>query len=123
MSTPIADSIGQHAAPQREAPMPADLSRFGRIHADVRGFGHALLHMAPVLERIATNPLIDQLVEAAMQAEGLGVEAQAFHAAIDALTGASLRKSVADAGGPLPLPAPAGERPSFQPAPDAPQDM
>ena len=111
---------GAHAAPQPQAP---DLSRFGRIHADVRGFGHALLHMAPVLERIATNPLIDQLVEAAMQAEGLGVEAQAFHAAIDALSGASMRKAVADAGGPLPLPAPAAPQPSFQPAPDAPQDM
>jgi hypothetical protein len=108
-----ADSTGQHAAP--EPPQLAS-TRFGRIHADVRGFGHALLHMAPVLERIAANPLIDQLVEAALQAEGLGVEAQAFHAAIDALTGASMRKAVADAGGPLP-PQGSGPQPQFLPAP------
>lgn len=66
-------------------PQPPALSRWGRIHHDLTGIGH-------VLERIATNPLVDELVEAALQADGLGVEAQAFQAAIDALNGASKRK-------------------------------
>lgn len=111
MTTPIerdalaaANGGGAHAAPSQPAQQAS--TRWGRIHHDITGFGHALLHMAPVLERIATNPLVDELVEAALQADGLGVEAQAFHAAIDALTGASKRKQMAQ---PVFLPAPAAD--------------
>lgn len=95
-------TAGTHAP----AAQPPGLSRWGRIHHDLTGIGHALLNMAPVLERIATSPLVDELVEAALQADGLGVEASAFQAAIDALNGASARRqqaAPATASGPQPV--------------------
>lgn len=96
--TPIGDSAqaatGTGPQPAHAAPaQPA--TRWGRIHHDLTGIGHALLHMAPVLERIATNQYVDELVEAALMADGLGVEVQAFQAAIDALNGAAARKQQA----------------------------
>jgi hypothetical protein len=117
--TPIADQAhaaarltplaGDRAAP----PVQQATTRWGRIHHDLTGIGHALLHMAPVLESIASSPLIDELVEAALAADGLGVEASAFQAAIDALNGASQRK--AQAAMPAPAAAPVEALPALMP--------
>ena len=63
-------------------------------------------HLAPVI----MSPEVDQLIEAALRAEGLGVEASVFHGAIDLIEGAAGRKQQQF------LPAPA------MPAAEVPQD-
>ena len=55
-------------------------------------------HLAPVI----MSPEVDQLIEAALRAEGLGVEASVFHGAMDLIEGAARRKAQ-----PAYMPAPA----------------
>lgn len=55
-------------------------------------------HLAPVI----MSPEVDQLIEKALRADGLGVEATVFHAAMDLIDGAADRKAQAQF-----LPAPA----------------
>jgi hypothetical protein len=96
---------GQHAAP--EPASATALTRWGRIHADLSGFGRALLRMAPVAEGIAANPDLERAVEVLMTMAGYGAEAHEFQAIID-LGEAAIRRRQ-QGGGPQPqfLPAPA----------------
>lgn len=109
-STPEFDAIqaahaaanggGAHAAPQP----PATIGRHAWVPKWFRVILHAthagVSHMAPVI----MSPEVDQLIEAALRAEGMGVEAQWFQAAIDVIEGAASRKQQAPA-----LPAPAAD--------------
>ena len=102
----------EHAAHQAAdiAPPPGIQPTIGRRtwvpkwFAVVLHAGHAgVSHIAPVI----MSPETDQLIEAALRAEGLGVEAQVFHAAIDLIEGAAMRKSHGTGPQPAMLPAPA----------------
>jgi hypothetical protein len=50
--------------------------------------GAAVSHLRPVV----MSPEVDQLIEKALRADGLGVEAAIFHAAMDLIDGAADRK-------------------------------
>lgn len=82
-----ANGGGAHAAPQPQYELvngiptgnlvqPAHLSRWGRIHADVTGFGRALLEMGKVTGRIVADPKLEEGVELLMTAAGLGAQAR-----------------------------------------------
>lgn len=113
MTTPIereaiaaANSGGAHAAPQPVyevneqghptgniiQPPPPTIGRHAWIPKWFKTVLHAthagVSHLAPVI----MSPEVDQLIEAALRAEGLGVEAQVFHGAIDLIEGAASRR-------------------------------
>lgn len=100
-----------HAAP---AAHPADPVKptIGR-HAWVPKWFVTILHTAHAgvahLAPVIMSPEVDQLIEAALRAEGLGVEASVFHGAIDLIEGAARRQAQPSGSGPQPafLPAPA----------------
>lgn len=108
MSTPIGDAAAAAAIPP---PQPgARLSPLGLLHRDLAHIGGAVEHAWPIIRAIAASPLVDELIDAALTADGLGVEASAFQAAIDALRGASARKAGRQSAQP---------QPQFLPAPEA----
>jgi hypothetical protein len=95
--TPIAEqaaaATGGNVTIPQQGTQPQRLTFLGHLHHDLSLIGQATEHAWPIIRAAVTNPLIDELVEAALTADGLGVEAQAFQAAIDALNGASTRKA------------------------------
>ena len=106
-STPIADSIGAHAAPASgTGPQPAIQPTIGR-HAWVPKWFAVILHASHAgvshLAPVIMSPEVDQLIEAALRAEGLGVEASVFHGAIDLIEGAAGRKQQAQQFLPAPV--------------------
>lgn len=109
MNTPIADSIGAHAAPASGTGPQAIQPRttMGVVHRDLVGVGHAIASAVPVLEAIAVNPLIDELVAEALEALHAGGLEPVLQAAIDSLRAARLRQQQAY----LPAPAMPAEGP------------
>lgn len=92
----------------------------GRLAEIGRAFGHAL----PMIERIVSDPILDEFVEAALRASDAGVEAAIFQAFTDTLRAATASKT----GPQQVLPAPPATPPADpavtaqQPAaPDAPE--
>ena len=92
--------------PQAIAARPP-ASRWGRVHHDLSGMGHALLDMAKLTSRIAFSPKADEAVEVILQMAGLDAEAHEFQAIID-LGNAVIARRQAAAPQPQFLPAPAG---------------
>jgi hypothetical protein len=82
-----------HAAPQPRTTM-------GVVHRDLVAVGHAVTRAVPVLEAIAVNPLIDELVAEALEALHAGGLEPVLQAAVDSLRAARLRQSA----GMLPAP-------------------
>jgi len=107
-STPIADSIGAHAAPANGTGPQAVQPRttMGVVHRDLVSVGRAIASAVPVLEAIAVNPLIDELVAEALEALHAGGLEPVLQAAIDSLRAARLRQ----------------QQPQFLPAPAMPAD-
>jgi hypothetical protein len=109
--TPVfdtADAAVHGSGPQRAIaappapPVPAHHGWIPRWFVTVFRAGEKTVsHMAPVV----MSPVVEQLIEAALRADGLGVEATVFHAAIDLINGGAQRRQ----DGPQPqfLPAPA----------------
>jgi hypothetical protein len=109
--TPIeaaADAAVHGAAPQ---PAQPGLSRWGRVHSDLTGFGHALLEMAALTGRIALDPQTEEAVELIMQAAGLGAEARELKPVLVLLRDIVAEKTAAQAAAP-----------AFTPAHAAPQE-
>lgn len=104
----VDQAAGAHAAPQQEAPMPQELTRWGRIHRDMTGMGHALLDMARLSARIKADPQLEAAVETLMAMAGLGAEAHEFQAIIDLGQAVVARRQAAPAG--------TGAQPAFTPA-------
>jgi len=72
-----------HAAPSLPA-VPSHRAWVPRWFVTVLHAGEsAVSHLRPV----AMSPEVDQLIEAALRADGLGVEASLFHVAIDLING------------------------------------
>lgn len=126
MNTPIGDKTDRdlHPAGNGTGPQPATgahaaphvspaLSRWGRIHADVTGFGRALLEMGKVTGRIVSDPKLEEGVELLMTAAGLGAQARDVELVL-----VQLRHIVAElqAQG-------SGPQPAFLPAPDGHEAM
>jgi hypothetical protein len=95
----IFDDIRDHA-PFREhaataaGPQPAPARTLAQaVHRDLNSIGRVIAHGLPLLERIVTSPQLDEFIELALQADGLGVEEAAFASAADVLRGAIARKT------------------------------
>jgi hypothetical protein len=73
------------------------------VHRDVTMMGRVVGHALPLLERIVANPQLDEFVETALAADGMGVCAEAFTAASDVLRAAMARTATGPAA-PEPLP-------------------
>lgn len=76
----------------------------GAVHRDLLAIGHAASRAVPVLEAIAVNPLIDELVAEALEALHAGGLEPVLQAAIDSLRAARMRQAAPQ---PQFLPAPA----------------
>ena len=104
---PLADAqprplAGQLAARAAEAqarqanptqPEATPVTFLGTVHRDLSNAGAAIEHAWPILTKLATNPLLDELVEAALAAAGAGVAEEVFIASTDAFKAAAARKA------------------------------
>lgn len=129
MSTPIGDktdrdlhpagngtgpqpATGAHAASQPRAAQPKARTTIGVVHNDLQAVGRAISHAVPVLEAIACDPVIDELVAEILEAAHAGVAEPYFQSAIDALRAARQRQlTIAPPG------QGSGPQPAFLPAP------
>ena len=95
-----ASGTGPQPALPAAAPQPR--TTMGVVHRDLVSVGHAIASAVPVLEAIAVNPLIDELVAEALEALHAGGLEPVLQAAVDSLRAARLRQQQ-----PRFLPAPA----------------
>lgn len=72
-------------------------SALGTIHRDMHMIGGAIDHAWPFIKLLATNQKLDAMVETWLEAENMGVAAEAFEAATDSLRGAVARKKAQNA--------------------------
>lgn len=85
------------------------------IESHLGEVGRAVHHALPMIERIVSDPSLDELVEVALRASDAGVTAEVFQALTDALRSATASKT-----GPNPvLPAPPADPAVTAAVPDA----
>jgi hypothetical protein len=84
----------EHAA-TATGPQPGPKTLAQAVHRDLNSIGRVIAHGIPLLERIVANPQLDEFVELALKADGLGVCAEAFTAASDVLRAAMARTATA----------------------------
>jgi hypothetical protein len=95
----------EHAA-AATGPQPGPKTLAQAVHRDLNSIGRVIAHGLPLLERIVANPQLDEFVELALKADGLGVCAEAFTAASDVLRAAMARTAT----GPQPMLEPLPQR-------------
>ena len=85
---PAIPDIPAIPATQEEHPMPVASA----MHHDLDTVLHVLPAIASTIGAVAANPKADELLEAILEAAGLGVEAEAFAVVTAGLRDASARK-------------------------------
>jgi hypothetical protein len=108
----IFDDIRDHS-PFREhaataaGPQPGPARTLAQaVHRDLNSIGRVIAHGIPLLERIVASPQLDEFIETALAADGLGVGAETFAAATAVLRDAMARKSagtVPESSGAVPV--------------------
>ncbi len=104
-----ANGGGAHAASQPRNVQPKARTTISVVHNDLQAVSRAISHAVPVLEAIACDPVIDELVAEILEAAHAGVAEPYFQSAIDALRAARQRQ--------LTIGAPSGPQPQFLAAP------
>jgi hypothetical protein len=83
-------------------PSSPPTTAIGWLHRDLNAAGAALSHSWPIVKALAANPLLDELLEAALSASGGGVAEEVFRIVIDSLNGATARAAASAQQGQAP---------------------